>query len=144
MKIEIKMKKQACTTNVNIVSINGIDEFCEHPRKENCWIYNGRMPYANCWVFINPNCIQILNVMVHNPQHRRSGIGKAMISEIRQAFPQSHIWVDTWNCSRPFWEKMKGEGYIDSIANDYSWPCTNTTCMVCHPFRNNIRRRIFQ
>ena len=27
----------------------------------------------------------------------------------------------------------------DSIANDYSWPCINTTCITCHPNRGESR-----
>ena len=146
MKIKIKPQddKQACKIDKNIVSINGIGPFCEHPRKENCWIYNGRMPISNCWIFVNGNEVEIHNVIVYNPEERISGHGKSMISDIRTAFPKSHIWVDTWNCTRPFWKKMQNQGYVNSIANDYSWPCINTTCRTCHPIRNGKRRRNFQ
>jgi hypothetical protein len=67
-----------------------------------------------------------------------------MISDIRIAFPDYEIWVDTWNCTRPFWEKMQEMRYIDSIANDYSWPCINTKCKICHPERNFPRRSVFE
>ena len=115
MKIETKKqnKKQACKIDENAVSINGIGPFCEHPRKENCWIYNGRMPTSNCWIFVNGKNVEIHNVIVYNPDARFSGYGTAMISDIRKAFPESHIWVDTWNCTRPFWQKMQHEGFID-------------------------------
>ena len=144
MKIEKQNKKQACKIEENAVYINGIGPFCEHPRKENFWIYNGRMPSSNCWIFNKDGKVEIHNVIVYNPLIRKSGHGRAMISDIRRAFPQSHIWVDTWNCTRPFWQKMHHEGFIDSIANDYSWPCINTTCMICHPNRSESRRRVFQ
>ena len=144
MKIKIQNEKKACNADANIVSFNGVGQFCEHPRKENCWIYNGRMPISNCWVFVNGNQVEIHNVIVYNPKHRGSGFGKVMISDIRAAFPDSHIWVDTWNCTRPFWLKMQSYEYIDTIANDYSWPCINTTCKVCHPNRMGGRRRVFQ
>jgi hypothetical protein len=49
--------------------------------------------------------IQILNVMVHNPEHRRTGFGSQMISDIRCAFPNTNIWVDTWNCSEAILDK---------------------------------------
>ena len=144
MKIKIENEKKACNADANIVSFNGVGQFCEHPRKENCWIYNGRMPISNCWIFVNGSQVEIHNVIVHNSKHRGSGFGKDMISDIRAAFPDSHIWVDTWNCTRPFWLKMQSYGYIDTIANDYSWPCINTTCKVCHPNRMGGRRRVFQ
>ena len=144
MKIEKQNTKQACKIDEDTVSINGIGPFCEHPRKENCWIYNGRMPTSNCWIFINGNKVEIHNVIVYNPEIRKFGHGSAMISDIRKAFPESHIWVDTWNCTRPFWQKMQHQGFIDSIANEYSWPCINTTCMTCHPNRSESRRRVFQ
>jgi hypothetical protein len=141
LKIRKKEKKEANQNWQELVSFNGIAGFWEHPKQENCWIYNGRMPISNCWIFINPNNIQILNVVVYNPENRKSGFGAKMISDIRGAFPDSHIWVDTWNCSRPFWEKMKQRGMINFIANDYSWPCTNTTCKVCHKDRPAGTRR---
>ena len=146
MKIETKKqnKKQACKIDGKTVSINGIGPFCEHPRKENCWIYNGRMPTSNCWIFVNGKNVEIHNVIVYNPDARFSGNGTTMISDIRKAFLESHIWVDTWNCTRPFWQKMQQAGFIDSIANDYSWPCINTTCITCHPNRGESRRRAFQ
>jgi len=144
MKIKIQKPKQACNSDNSTVSFNGVSQFCEHPRKENCWIYNGRMPISNCWIFVNGNQVEIHNVIVYNPDFRRSGFGKAMISDIRDAFPSSHIWVDTWDCTRPFWQKMQDAGYVDSIANDYSWPCINTTCMICHANRICGRRRAFQ
>ena len=146
MRAETKKQniKQAASVNEKTIPINGIDLFCEHPKLENCWIYNGRMPTSNCWIFINANKVEIHNVIVYNPDNRKLGHGAAMISDIRKAFPESHIWVDTWNCTRSFWQKMQYEGFIDSIANDYSWPCINTTCMTCHPNRGEFRRRAFQ
>ena len=143
MKIEKQNTKQACKIDEDTVFKNGIGPFCEHPTKENCWIYKGRMPTSNCWIFTNGNKIEIHNVIVYNPDNRHSGHGTIMISDIRKAIPESHIWVDTWNCSRPFWQKMQQEGFIDSIANDYSWPCINTTCMICHPNRSEYRRSVF-
>lgn len=144
MKIKIKNEKDACKIEQNTVSFNGIGQFCEHPRIANCWIYNGRMPKSNCWVFIDGNFVEIHNVIVYNPSQRRTGFGRDMISDIRSAFPKSTIWVNTWNCTRPFWEKMKHEGFIDTIANDYSWPCVNTTCSVCHSNRDGMHRRVFE
>ncbi len=144
IKIKIENEKEETENNSGIVSINGVSGFWKHPRHENCWIYNGRMPISNCWIYINEDSIQILNVMVHNPEERKSGFGSQMISDIRCAFPEDHIWADTWNCSRPFWEKMKQRGMINFIANDYSWPCANTTCTICHKDRpNDTRRSIF-
>lgn len=144
MKIKIIEEREETETSSRIISINGISGFWKHPRNENCWIYNGRMPIANCWIFISDSSIQILNVMVYNPEHRRSGFGSQMISDIRCAFPNTNIWVDTWNCSRPFWTKMVERKKIDFIANSYSWPCSNTTCRICHQERlEHTRRTVF-
>jgi|TARA_B110000914_G_C15514706_1_gene472771 hypothetical protein len=144
MNIKIENEKKETETTSMIVSINGVSGFWKHHKHENCWIYNGRMPISNCWVFINENSVQILNVAVHNPENRKCGFGSQMISDIRCAFPNSHIWVDTWNCSRPFWKRMMQRAVIDFIANDYSWPCTNTTCKICHKDRpDHTRRTIF-
>ena len=146
MKIKTKIEnekeeKEETERNPRVVSMNGVSGFWKHPRYENCWIYNGRMPTSNCWIYINDNDVQILNVMVYNPEDRKCGFGSQMISDIRLAFQQMHIWVDTWNCSRPFWQKMKQRGMINSIANDYSWPCANTTCTTCHKDRPDYSRR---
>ena len=141
MKIKIIEEREETETSSRIISINGISSFWKHPRHDNCWIYNGRMPIANCWVFVSENNIQILNVIVHKPSNRKCGYGSQMISDIRAAFPGANIWVDSWNCSRPFWQKMIKAKSIDVIANDYSWPCSNTTCIICHENRANYTRR---
>ena len=144
MKIEMKIitKKKATEYGGRIASINGVSGFWDNPRHESCWIYNGRMPKSNCWIFINDGYAEIHNVMVYDPDNRNSGFGSAMIADIRRAFPNHKIWVDSWNCTRPFWEKMCDRGYVNFIGNDYSWPCVNTTCKTCHPVRI-IRRRVF-
>ncbi len=53
------------------------------------------MPTSNCWIFVNGKSVEIHNVIVYNPDARFSGYGTTMISDIRKAFPESHIWVDT-------------------------------------------------
>ena len=123
MRAETKKqnKKQAASVNEKTISINGIGLFCEHPKLENCWIYNGSMPTSNCWIFVNGKNVEIHNVIVYNPDSRFSGYGKAMISDIRKAFPESHIWVDTWNCTRPFWQKMQ-HGALRSFAENILLP----------------------
>ena len=45
MKIEKQNTKQACKIDEDTVFKNGIGPFCEHPTKENCWIYKGRMQH---------------------------------------------------------------------------------------------------
>ena len=40
-------------------------------------------------------------------------------------------------------EKMVERGHIDSIENEYWWPCWDTNCMICHPTRATGRRRDF-
>jgi len=142
---KIETKKEATKSRAKIVSINDIAGFWDNPRYENCWIYNGRMPKANCWIFINENFVEIHNVMVYDSDARGTGIGTAMIADIRRAFPSHSIWVDSWNCTKGFWQKMIEIGKIDFIANDYSWPCTNTTCTVCHKDRpTHARRSVFE
>ena len=98
-------------------------------------------PYAICRVIPDGDDIEIHNVSVINPEMRRQGIGTKMIRHIREAFPHHHIWVDTWNHSRPFWEAMVKAGFVDSIENEYSWPCHDTNCETCHPTRVTGRRR---
>jgi GNAT superfamily N-acetyltransferase len=85
--------------------------------------------------------IEIHNVNFIRPKGRRQGIGTEMIRHIREAFPHHHIWVDTWDHSRPFWEAMVAAGYVDSIESNYSWPCPDTNCTTCHPTRVTGRRR---
>ena len=144
MKIKITEKKNDVKKHeIESMTRNG-KTFNKHPRKDNCWVYHGRMPISSCWIFIYDNSIQIENVIVINPKNRDRGHGKKMISDIRLAFPEYEIWVDSWNCTRPFWKKMQQMKYIDSIANDYSWPCINTTCVTCHSKRGEFRRRAFQ
>jgi len=124
-----------------IYSINGVSGFWKHARYENCWIYNGRLPVCNCWVFSLDDWVEIHNVIVHELDDRGNGHGSAMIADIRTAFPDKHIWVNTGECSRGFWEKMSQRGFIDSIENEYWWPCMDTACTTCHPSRATGRRR---
>ena len=51
-------------------------------------------------IFIHENSIQIENVIVINPKNRNNGHVSKMISDIKLAFPDYKIWVDTWNCTR--------------------------------------------
>ena len=99
------------------------------------------IPDAACWVIPDGDDIEIHNVGVFNPEKRGQGIGTEMIRHIREAFPHHHIWVDTWDHSRPFWEEMVAAGYVDSIENEYNWPCSDTNCTTCHPTRVTGRRR---
>ena len=107
MKIETKKqnKKQVCKIDENTVFTKRNRSICEHPRKENCWIYNGRMPTSNCWIFVNGNKVEIHNVIVYNPDNQILDMVQMAISDIRKAFPESHIWVDTWNCPDHFGKK---------------------------------------
>ena len=117
--------------------------FIEHPSRSGWWIFQDCFPYAVCTIIPNGDLtiIEIHHVIVFNEQQRRKGHGTKMISRIRRFFPEATIWVDTWDHSRPFWQKMVDKKYVDFIGNDYSWPCFDTTCLVCHPNRvNGIRR----
>ena len=117
--------------------------FVEHQSKPGWWIFHGSFPYAVCTIIPNEDwtIIEIHHVIVFNENHRRKGHGSKMISRIRRFFHEATIWVDTWDHSRPFWQTMVDKKYVDFIGNDYSWPCFDTTCLVCHPNRvNGIRR----
>ncbi|RZD44988.1 MAG: hypothetical protein CXT69_03725 [Methanobacteriota archaeon] len=140
--MRMKTEEEATKIRGSIVAFNDVSGFWDNPRHENCWIYNGRMPIAKCWIFVKNDYVEIHNVMVYNPENRNSGFGSAMVADIRRAFPNHCIWVDSWNCTRGFWSKMVDRGKINFIANDYSWPCINTTCKTCHPNRI-VRRRAF-
>ena len=122
-------------------TFNGVEGFWEHPRKEGWYYYNGRCPTSNCIVIPAEDLVEVHNFVVYEGEDRNKGHGMAMIADIRLAFPDKHIWVDTCTHARPFWEKMIEYGYINSIENDYDWPCMDTTCTVCHPDRTEGRRR---
>ena len=119
---------------------NGVGDFWQHPHKENWYYYAGRNPTSDCIVIIAGEEVEVHNFVV-DEEDRGKGNGTAMIADIRQAFPDKHIWVDTCTHARPFWQKMIEYGYINSIENDYDWPCIDTTCTVCHPERTEGRRR---
>ena len=111
-------------------------------RHEPSWFnFTKFIPDAVCWVIPDGDDIEIHNVRVFNPEMRGQGIGTEMIRHIREAFPHHHIWVNTWEHSRPFWEAMVAAGYVDSIENEYNWPCSDTNCTTCHPTRVTGRRR---
>jgi hypothetical protein len=136
----MKMKKQE-RAEIECRTFNGVEGFWPYARKEGWWIYRGREPMSVCIVILQGDSVEIHQVVVHDKTDRRKGLGTAMIADIRLAFPDKHIWVDTWTHSRPFWQRMIEFGYIDSIENDYAWPCFDTTCRVCHPNRSEGRRR---
>ena len=104
------------------------------------------IPSAECIVVTHDEfkTIEMHSFIVNEEGDRRRGIGTAMMRMIRKNFPDSFIWTDTWDHSRPFWQKMVDVGYVDKIANDYSWPCFDTNCEVCHPHRNSDIRRGFK
>ena len=140
-KIEIKKIRRMANFGPKIVSINGVSEFRGHHSVENAWHYIGRAPTSRCVVIIQDDWVEIHNVCVNDSEDRGQGHGTAMIADIRQAFPDHHIWVNTGECSRGFWENMIERGYIDSIENEYWWPCWDTTCITCHPTRTTGKRR---
>ncbi|MDP6906204.1 MAG: hypothetical protein QF440_02165 [Candidatus Thalassarchaeaceae archaeon] len=129
------------TTNSATQTINGIAGFKPVRHDDDAWYYVGRVPKSKCMVFVNDNCVEIHNVIVYGSINRNQGHGTRMIADIRQAFPNHHIWVNSANCARGFWEKMVHRGIIDSIENEYSWPCFDTNCMTCHPNRVTGKRR---
>jgi hypothetical protein len=143
MKITMKTMQKATGQTQRIVAINGVLGFWKHPRNSGWWIYNGQSPVSNCIVIITDDDVEIHNVIVHGSKKRNQGHGTAMIANVRQAFPGHHIWVNTGECSRGFWEKMAARGHIDSIENEYWWPCWDTTCITCHPTRTTGKRRDF-
>jgi len=130
---------------MNIIKeITNPEVFKPHPNCTNKEIFVQFIPEARCFIIPNHDFseIEVDNFIVNSKFNRGKGIGTKMIAAIKAYFPNAHIWVDTWNHSRPFWTKMMERGYIDSIGNDYSWPCFDTNCRICHPKRANGRRRI--
>ena len=119
------------------------NEMVEHKSRPNRWFWNAFVPNANCVIISDDDfrTIEIDSVQVFQEEKRRQGIGASMIASIRERFPAAFIWVDTWDHSRPFWEKMVERGYVDIIANDYPWPCFDTNCKICHKDRKNGIRR---
>ena len=143
IKKKMKTKQNEGNFDAQFVCINGVSRFREHPHRERVWNYMGRAPVSMCMVIEQDDWVEIHNVIVHKPSQRSRGNGTAMIADIRQAFPDHHIWVNTGECSRGFWEKMVERGHIDSIENEYWWPCWDTTCHTCHPTRKTGKRRDF-
>ena len=137
----IKIKNSRNENGPRIYSINGVSGFRIFHGREKCWIYNGRSHISNCWIFTGKDWVEIHNVIVHDPSDRKKSNGTKMIADIRRAFPNKHIWGNTAECSRGFWEKMIERGYIDSIENQYNWPCMDTNCRICHPIRVSGKRR---
>ena len=117
--------------------------FYPHIKYDNWKVFTQFAPKGVCTIIHNNDysLIEIHNFAVVNKLDRGKGNGQKIIAAIRGYFPKAHIWCDTWDHSRPFWEKMRARGYIDSIENDYSWPCFDTSCKLCHPSRANGRRR---
>ena len=138
---EIKDRIMEKMSQRKTTSFNGVSGFFS-ARQGNAWHYIGRMPNSRCMVFIQDDGVEIHNVIVIDSSMRNQGHGTAMIAEIRQAFPKQHIWVNTGECSRGFWEKMIDRGQIDSIENEYWWPCWDTNCTICHPSRTTGKRRV--
>ena len=139
---EIKDRIMEKMSQRKTTSFNGVPGFFS-ARQGNAWHYIGRMPNSRCMVFIQDDGVEIHNVIVTDSSMRNQGHGTAMITDIRQAFPEQHIWVNTGECSRGFWEKMIDRGQIDSIENEYWWPCWDTNCTTCHPSRTTGKRRDF-
>ena len=129
--------------NKKAYAINGVPGFTPTPRDEDAWHYVGMVPTSRCTVFVHEDWVEIHNVIVYGSINQKQGHGTAMIANIRQAFPGHHIWVNTGECSRGFWGKMVERDYIDSIENEYWWPCWDTTCIICHPTRTTGKRRDF-
>lgn len=117
--------------------------FRPHARHKGQWIFNKFAPKSNCIIIPNNEwtVIEIHHVVVWEENERGKGHGERMMASIREYFPNAHIWVDTWEHSRGFWNKMVQRGYVDSVENEYKWPCMDTTCITCHPTRTTGRRR---
>ena len=139
---EINNKMMRKINQRNTIAFNDVSGFLT-ARQGDAWHYIGRMPICRCTVFVHDEWVEIHNVIVFDSEQRNQGHGTAMIADIRQAFPEQHIWVNTGECSRGFWEKMVERGHIDSIENEYWWPCWDTNCTTCHPSRTTGKRRDF-
>ena len=139
---EIMKKINEKISDRKTTSFNDVSGFIP-ARQGDAWHYIGRMPHSRCTVFVRDDWVEIHNVIVIDSAKRCQGHGTTMIANIRQAFPEHHIWVNTAECSRGFWQKMIERGHIDSIENEYPWPCWDTNCIICHPTRATGKRRDF-
>ena len=95
--------------------IKYMERFRTRPDKENFYGYNEPYGFANM-EFTSTDKMYIYNVEV-NEDFQGNGFGREMMSRIREAFPTTHIYVDTEPSSDGFWVKMMREGIIDSIRN---------------------------
>ena len=88
------------------------DKFRPHNVYDQVVIYHSPTSIAHC-VFEGTK-IYMRNVIVHKDYHNQ-GIGRKMMTEIKEAYPQYTICSDYTEDSQGFWEKMKSENIIDEI-----------------------------
>ncbi len=88
------------------------DKFRPHNVYDQVVIYHSPNSIAHC-VFEGTK-IYMRNVIVHKDYHNQ-GIGRKMMTEIKEAYPQYTICSDYTESSQGFWEKMKAEDIIDEI-----------------------------
>ncbi len=88
------------------------DKFRPHNVYDHVVIYHSPTSIAHC-VF-EGNKIYMRNVIVHE-NSQNQGIGRKMMTEIKEAYPQYAICSDYTEDSQGFWEKMKSENIIDEI-----------------------------
>ena len=101
--------------NIMEPPIKYIEHYTTPHDKRGVYHYRDGVSVARCKCTA-ANKIYISNVFVYAPL-KGKGYGRMMMKKIRESFPTTHIWVEVTESSRPFWVKMKAEGYIDEIAN---------------------------
>lgn len=75
------------------------------------------------WCIQKDGVIYMANVWVH-PDKREGGIARSMMADIKAHFSDFQIATDYTDFSKPFWEKMAAEGFIDHIIHepvDFDW-----------------------
>ncbi len=100
------------------------DKFRPHKIYDQVVIYFSPSSIAHC-VFEGDR-IYMRNVLVHE-NYQNQGIGRQMMIEIKEAYPQYSICSDYTESSKGFWKKMEAEDIIDEIVHeqidfDYDYP----------------------
>ena len=92
--------------------------FLPHYMHEHIMVVISPYGMANCVFFEDvSDSIYVWNVYIKNSEQKK-GHGREIMKCIRESYPNHHIWIETWESSRNFWEKMMAEGFIDEIRNN--------------------------
>ncbi len=100
---------------INMKPIMYHNKFSCNPSVKNFYGFNEEYGYSNMR-YDAEGMMYVYNVEVY-PEFQGQGFGRGMMTIIRDAFPDAHIYVDTTPSSDSFWMKMVDEGIINSIRN---------------------------